>query len=142
MPWAPERLGEERVPGAYAWRRLAPDTSVLAFGSDFPVEDPNPLAGLYAAVTRQTVAGTPEGGFPERVHRLSMQEALAGFTTGAARAVHQEDRRGRLAPGYFADLTVIDRDPFEVPPAELLSARVLMTVVNGEVVFTQLADGS
>jgi predicted amidohydrolase YtcJ len=142
MPWAPARLGEERVAGAYAWRRLAPDTSVLAFGSDFPVEDPDPLEGLFAAVTRQTVDGQPQGGFPEPIHRLSMEEALGAFTLGAARAAHQEDRRGRLAPGYFADLTVIDRDPFEVPPEELLRARVLMTVVNGEVVFTEGGGGS
>ena len=137
MPWAPERLGPERVSGAYAWRRLAPDASALAFGSDFPVEDPDPLEGLHAAVTRQGRDGRPEGGFPDRMHRLSMGEALAGFTSGAAHAAHQEDRRGRLAPGYFADLTVIDRDPFEVPPEDLLRAEVILTVINGEVVFAR-----
>ncbi len=135
MPWAPERLGDERVRGAYAWRRLAPDTSTLAFGSDFPVESPSPLEGLFAAVTRRDRSGQPAGGFPDGSQRLSIEEALAAFTTGAAHAAHQEDRRGRLSPGYFADLTVMDRDPLSSPPEDLLRAKIVMTVVNGEVVY-------
>jgi hypothetical protein len=136
MPWAPERLGDERVGGAYAWRQLAPDTSTLAFGSDFPVESPAPLEGLYAAVTRRTKAGEPPQGFPDRAQRLTIREALAAFTTGAAYAAHQEDRRGRLHPGYFADMTVLDRDPLTIPSEDLLRTKVVMTVVNGEVVYS------
>lgn len=134
MPWAPERLGSERVHGAYAWRRLAPEPAALAFGSDFPVEDPDPLIGLHAAVTRQTPAGEPPGGFPDADQRLGVREALEAFTLGAARAARQEASRGRLAMGYFADLSVLDRDPLAGGAADLLRARVRMTVVSGRVV--------
>lgn len=134
MPWAPQRLGDERVEGAYAWRRLTATPEHLAFGSDFPVERAHPFEGLYAAITCASPAGEPREGYrPDQ--RLSATEALAAFTFGAARAAHQEQRRGRLLPGYFADLTVVDLDPLECAPAELLKARALMTVINGEVVY-------
>jgi predicted amidohydrolase YtcJ len=138
MPWAPERLGPSRIAGAYAWRRLAPDSTALAFGSDFPVEQPSPLHGVYAAVTRRPAAegmpSGPPGGYPDADQRLTLAEALEAFTAGAARAARQEATRGRLEPGYFADLTVLDRDPFAGPPEELLRAAVRMTVVSGRVV--------
>ncbi len=134
MPWAPRRLGEQRIEGAYAWRRLAAEPTRLAFGSDFPVERASPLEGLYAAITCAGPDGAPRDGYrPDQ--RLSAREALAAFTCGAARAAHQEDRRGRLLPGYFADLTVLDVDPLECVPAQLLSARVTATVINGELVY-------
>lgn len=134
MPWAPRRLGEQRIEGAYAWRRLASEPARLAFGSDFPVERANPLEGLYAAITCAGPDGEPREGYrPDQ--RLSAAEALSAFTIGAARAAHQEQRRGRLLPGYFADLTVLDVDPLECAPAELLKARVLATVINGELVY-------
>ncbi len=133
MPWVPARLGLERSRGTYAWKRLAADPAALAFGSDFPVEDFDPREGLYAARTRQDPLGEPPGGFfPDQC--LDARAALAGFTFGAARACRQEDRRGRLAHGCFADLTVLDVDPLECSPDELLRARVLFTVVNGRVV--------
>ena len=135
MPWAPERVGPERIEGAYAWRRLARDPSRLAFGSDCPVEDPDPLAGLYAAITRRRPDGAPPGGFPPRSQALDARSALAGFTSGAAYAVRQEKRRGRLTPGYFCDMTVLDFDPIEDEPERLLSGRVLMTVINGEIAY-------
>ena len=137
MPWAPERLGAERARGAYAWRRLAPDAGALAFGSDFPVEDPDPLIGILAAVTRATPLGEPPGGFPDADQRLSVREAFEAFTLGAAKAARQEAWRGRLAPGCFADLTVLDRDPLADGTAELLRARVRMTVVSGRVVYRE-----
>ena len=90
----------------------------LALGSDFPVEDPNPLEGLYAAVTRKTRDGNPADGFPSRDQKLTIGEALAAFTSGAAYAAHQETRRGRLEPGYFADLTVLDDDLLGVATLE------------------------
>jgi predicted amidohydrolase YtcJ len=134
MPWAPQRLGAARVEGAYAWRRLARTPDELAFGSDFPVERANPFEGLYAAITCASPEGDPPDGYrPDQ--RLSAAEALAAFTLGAARAAHQEDRRGTLLPGYFADLTVVDIDPLTCEPAQLLRARVMMTVINGEVVY-------
>ena len=134
MRWAVDRLGPERTKGAYAWRRLAPDLSTLAFGSDFPVEKPDPLEGVYAALTRQDANGWPDGGFtPDQ--KLDAREALAAFTLGAARAARQEDRRGRLAPGYCADMTVLDVDPLHCEPRALLGEHVRMTVVNGEIAY-------
>lgn len=134
MAWVPARVGDERARGAYAWRFLAPKPAVLALGSDFPVERPDPLEGLYAARTRQDASGSPPGGFYSD-QRLDAKEALTGFTWGAARACGQEERRGRLQPGCAADLTVLSVDPLRCAPAELLSARVLRTVIQGEVAF-------
>lgn len=134
MDWVPERVGDERSLGAYAWQRLAPDPAVLAFGSDFPVERWDPLPGLYAARTRQHPDGTPAGGWlPDQ--RVDARTALTGFTWGAAHAAHQEDRRGRLAPGYFADITVLDCDPLGDDPSDLLEAAVVGTVINGHVTY-------
>ncbi len=132
--WIEERLGERRSLTAYAWRSLAPGVMELAFGSDFPIESPDPLCGIHAARTRRkgldlATDGVLEGG------ALDGYTALVGFTSGPAHAVHQEDRRGRLSPGYWADLTVLDRDPTECDPAQLLEARVLLTVIDGEVVY-------
>ena len=136
MRWAEERLGPERVKGAYAWRSLTPHGR-LAFGSDFPVERPHPLEGLYAAMTRQDANGSPDGGWrPEE--RLAGDETVHAFTYGAAFAAGQEDRRGLLLPGYACDMTVIDVDPYALGPGnahELLDAHVLMTVINGEILF-------
>jgi hypothetical protein len=135
MRWAEARLGSERVRGAYAWRRLAAPHAPLALGSDFPVESPNPLFGLHAARTRQDSRSEPVGGWqPEQ--RLDGLTALAGFTEGAAFAAHEEHRRGRLLPGFAADLTVLTVDPVTCPPEALLTAEVLATVIDGEVVYT------
>ena len=134
MRWAEARLGPERVRGAYAWRRLAEDPATLAFGSDFPVERYAPLEGLYAARTRRDREGNPLGGwFADQ--RLSAREALAAFTSGAARAVGEESLRGHLRPGAAADFTVLDVDPVNDAAEALLSARVLRTVIDGETVF-------
>jgi predicted amidohydrolase YtcJ len=135
MDWADERLGPDRLAGAYAWRSLLRSGARLAFGSDFPVERPDPLEGIYAAATRQHPDGTPEGGFrPEQ--RLTVEEALRAFTEGAAWAAFEEGRLGRLAPGFAADLVVLDRNPTRLQEiTELLEARVLLTVAGGEVVF-------
>ena len=134
MGWVLDRLGPERTRGAYAWRALAPELGRLAFGSDFPVESPDPLQGLFAARTRQDESGVPANGFmPEQ--RLDGAAALVGFTSGAAYACKQEDRRGRLQAGYACDMTVISVDPVACEPAELLKARVRMTVINGVIVY-------
>lgn len=138
MRWVPARLGDDRAAGSYAWRTISEATPVpLAFGSDFPVERPHPLEGLYAALTRQDRSGGPDGGFfPEE--RLSANAALAAFTSGAAFAAGQEDRRGRLARGYCCDMTIVDVDLSRLDASTAsaaLDARVVMTVVNGEVLF-------
>jgi predicted amidohydrolase YtcJ len=134
MRWADARLGPERVAGAYAWRWFLDAGVPLAFGSDVPVEVANPFYGIYAALTRQDETGHPPGGWhPDQ--KLTLDETLRAFTAGAAFAAFAEDRLGRLRPGMRADVTVVDRDLFQVAPRDLLPARVLMTVVEGEVVF-------
>jgi hypothetical protein len=133
MPWAPARLGPERLAGAYAWRSLRAAGAAIACGSDAPVESASPLLGLYAAVTRRGTDGAPPGGWaPEE--RLTISEALRGFTLWAAVSSFTERELGSLEPGKQADLTVLDRDIVGAEPAQLLEARVLQTVVSGEIV--------
>ncbi|NTX56615.1 amidohydrolase [Myxococcus sp. CA039A] len=134
MPWAEARVGAERIRGAYAWQRLKASGAVLALGSDFPVERPDVLAGLYAARTRQDARGTPEGGWYAD-QRLSGEEALEGFTVGAAYASFAEARRGRLQPGMDADFVALSVDPVDAPVAELPGAQVRLTVVGGDEVY-------
>lgn len=139
MGWAEARVGADRIRGAYAWKSILESGAVLAFGSDFPVEDPAPLAGIYAARTRQDANGTPRGGWnPEQ--RLTGEEALAAFTTGAAFAAFVEDRRGKLLPGFDADFVSFSVDPVTAEPAELLKAKVLLTVVAGVAVYESNAS--
>lgn len=136
MPWAQQRLGRERVEeGAYAWRKLLDSGAIIAFGSDFPVENPNPLLGLYAAVTRQDRFGQPDSGWVPS-QRLTMEEALEGFTRRAAEAEFADRVRGTIEKGKLADFTVIDVDPFEEEPKALLDAKVIATILAGEVVYS------
>ncbi len=134
MPWAEARVGAERIRGAYAWQRLKASGAVLALGSDFPVERPDVLAGLYAARTRQDPRGQPEGGWYGG-QRLSGEEALEGFTVGAAYASFAEGRRGRLQPGMDADFVALSVDPVDAPASEVPGAQVRLTVVAGVEVF-------
>ena len=134
MPWAPSRLGDARIDGAYAWRRLLDSGARLAFGSDFPVEDPNPLLGLYAAVTTQDPDGRPPAGYRPS-QKLTIWEALRGFTGDAAYAAFAEGELGRAAPGYRADLAVFDRDLTAIRPSDLPKAHCVMTMVGGDIVW-------
>ncbi len=134
MGWAEERLGAERLKGAYAWRSLKEAGAVLALGSDFPIENPDVLAGLYAARTRQDASGKPEGGWQPQ-EKLTGQEALEGFTVGPAWASFAEERRGRLVEGMDADFTVLSVDPVEDEPKALGAAKVVATVVEGREVY-------
>ncbi len=132
MPWAEARVGPSRIGGAYAWRRLKKSSVRLAGGSDAPVESENPLLGFYAAVTRQDLDGRPAGGWRSG-ERLSPAEALALFTSDAAYAAFEEAWRGRIEPGYAADLTVLERDPLAVPAADIPGIAVRMTIVGGRI---------
>lgn len=136
MPWAEARVGPERIAGAYAWRQLKNAGARLAGGSDFPVESENPLLGFYAAVTRQDLDGKPPGGW-RREERLTRREALALFTSDAAYAAFEEDRRGRIAAGYEADLTVFARDPMAAAEKEIPRIPVVLTLVGGKVAYGQ-----
>jgi hypothetical protein len=135
MPWAEARVGRERLAGAYAWRRFEQAGARLALGSDFPVESADPRLGLYAAVTRQDLAGEPPGGWlPDQ--RLTPLEALRGFTADAAWAGFMEGEVGRLEPGLHADFVLLDADPLTAPSARLPTIRVLSTWVDGAPVFS------
>ncbi len=119
---------------AYPFRDLLKAGVPLAFGSDCPVADPNPLWGIHAAVTRQMRDGSPIGGwYPDQ--RLSVAEAVRGFTMGAALVSGREAELGSLTPGKLADLIVLDRDIFEIEPIEIAQTRVVMTIFDGQVVF-------
>mgnify|MGYP003295921672 CR=1 FL=1 len=132
---AEARLGPDRLAGAYAWQTIARSGARLAFGSDFPVESPNPFPGLSAAVSRQGMDGQPAGGWRPQ-ERLSFAAALAGFTRGAAYAGFAEDRIGALDPGKWADFILVDRDPSAVDPQALGRTQVLETWVAGKRVWT------
>ena len=134
MNMAEDRIGPERIKGGYAWRQLLDSGAVLASGSDFPVELANPWHGMYAAVTRQSRDGEPDGGWYSD-QALSKAEALHSFTLAAAYAAHQEERFGSLEPGKWADFIIIDRDYFEIPASEIDDIQVLETWVGGERVF-------
>jgi predicted amidohydrolase YtcJ len=129
---AADKYWGERVNLAYSWRTQLDSGATLAFGSDAPVEVPNPFLGLRAAVTRRRPDGLPgpEGWHPEQ--RLSMREALEAYTVGAAYAAGLEDRLGRLSPGHYADLIVLEKDPFTCPSDDLLVMRSAATMLGGE----------
>jgi predicted amidohydrolase YtcJ len=136
MPWAGARLGPERLKGAYAWRSVLATGAHLAFGSDFPVEETSPLLGIYAAVTRQDAHGDPPAGFlPEQ--RLTLDEALRAFTVEPAYAAFAESRRGTIAPGMVADVTVFDRAL--TPDEGLLAAKARLVIVGGKIVYERSA---
>jgi predicted amidohydrolase YtcJ len=136
MPWAAQRLGPVRVQGAYAWQTMLKLGVHLAFGSDFPVENPNPIWGFYAAITRQDRQGNPPGGwFPDQ--RLTRAEALRSWTIEGAYAAFQEKTKGSIEPGKFADFVVLSDDIMQVSPERILKTRVTMTVVNGRVVYQE-----
>jgi predicted amidohydrolase YtcJ len=136
-PWAINRLGSKRIEeGAYVWRKLVDSGAILTNGTDAPVEPVNPIASFYSLVTRQTLEGKPAGGF-EPGQKLSREEALQAYTLNAAYSAFEENQKGSLETGKWADFTVLDQDIMQVPDAQLLKTRVLMTVVGGDVVFEQ-----
>lgn len=133
---AEARLGPARLTGAYAWNSFRTTGARLAFGSDVPVESPDPFAGLAVAISREDAAGEPPGGWRAK-ERVAREIALAGFTTAAAYASFAEGRVGRLAPGYWADFVLIDRDPMTASPADLRRTQVSETWIAGRKVYSR-----
>ncbi|HTL05898.1 MAG TPA: amidohydrolase [Gemmatimonadales bacterium] len=132
--WAAKRIRPDLIKGTYAFRSLLDSKARLAFGSDWTVAPLDPLVGMQAAVTRQTLDGkNPEGWVPEQ--KVSIDEALRSYTVNNAYAVFAESRRGMLKPGFLADLVVLDRDLTRIPPTSLADARVIATVVGGKLVY-------
>jgi predicted amidohydrolase YtcJ len=133
---AEARMGIERLQGSYAWRSMLANRVPLAFGSDYPVESPNPFPGLAAAISREDAQGQPPGGWMPQ-QRLTLEEAFAAFTRGAAYASFAEDRLGTLEPGRFADFIFVDRDIFAegTTPRQIAGTQVLETYLGGTKVW-------
>lgn len=132
--WCDKRIGPARSQGTYAFRSLLDAGAVLAFGSDWTVAPLNPMEGLKAAVTRQTLDGKhPSGWVPEQ--KISLEEAIRAFTMGSAYAEFQDHVKGSLTPGKLADLVLLDCDIFKIDPATIDKVKVTMTVVDGKVVW-------
>jgi predicted amidohydrolase YtcJ len=130
-----DRLLGERAAFTYAWQTLLRRGVRLAFGSDAPVENPNPFHGLYAGITRCRADGSPgpDGWFPEQ--RLTVDAALNGFTSGPAYAAGMENHLGRLSAGFLADLIVVETDPFTCDPSDLYAIQPVATMVGGDWVW-------
>jgi predicted amidohydrolase YtcJ len=135
MDWADERLGEDRLAGAYAWRSLIDSGALVCSGTDFPVEKADPLDTIYSARTRMHHDGTPPGGWRAE-ETLDGRTALWTCTAGSAAAAFQENELGRIEPGLRADVTVLSGDPVACEPADLLRMRALHTVVDGKLVWS------
>ncbi len=135
--WAEKKIGPERIETTYAFNSLLKSGATLAFGSDWTVAPLDPLAGIYAAVTRRTLDGRhPDGWIPEE--KISVEEAIKGYTINAAYAEFSEREKGSVEPGKLADLVVLDRHILKIKPEEIKSARVLMTMVDGRIIFDRL----
>jgi predicted amidohydrolase YtcJ len=134
MYWAEDRLGEERVKHAYAYKRLLEEAEILPLGTDFPVEKVNPMLTFFAAVSRQDTEGFPENGFQPQ-NALTQEEALKGMTIWAAYAAFEEDEKGSLESGKYADFIVLDEDLISIDIEKVPSIQVQKTYINGELVF-------
>lgn len=138
FPWVIERLGVERINWAYAWKSLLDKGLISAGGSDAPIEEVDPLLGIYAAVARRKPYETHEGYMPHE--KLSRFEAIQLYTSGSAAAICKEHERGKVLPGFDADFTILDRDLFKGIPEQIIEANVEMTVVAGEVMYAKKAE--
>jgi hypothetical protein len=138
---AEKRLGPDRLKGAYAWHSVLKSGAKLAFGTDFPVESPNPFPGLAAAISRQDMNGEPPGGWIPS-ERVTIAQALQAYTRGAAYAAFAEQKIGSLEPGKWADFIIVDRDPTKVDPQSLARTQVLETWVAGKKVWSRASSAS
>ena len=134
MPWVKDRIGDGRLEGAYAWRSFIDKGIMIPCGSDFPIEIPNPLIGIHNAVTRQDENGYPEGGWlPEQ--KMTIEEAIKGYTIWAAFAAFQEDIIGSIEVGKYADFTILDKDILTIEPSEILKTKPIYTIVGGQIQY-------
>ena len=134
FPWVGDRLGMKRMEWAYAWKKLLDRGFICGGGSDAPIEDPNPLLGIHAAITRRLAIEKHEGYLPEE--KLSRYEAIGLFTSGAAATIGKENSRGRLSAGFEADFTILKEDLFDVEVDRIPEVQVVKTVVAGEVMYS------
>jgi hypothetical protein len=134
MYWAEDRLGADRMAGAYAYRTLLEQNGMIAGGSDFPIEGINPLLGFYAAVERKDLQGYPKNGF-QTDDAITRKQALKAMTIWAAIANFEEDKKGSLKPGKDADLVILDTDIMTESLDSIQSVKVLGTFINGEQVY-------
>lgn len=134
MYWAEDRVGAERIKGAYAYKELLEKSGSIALGTDFPVEHVNPMYTFYAAVARKDLENYPENGFQMK-DALTREEALKGMTIWAAFANFEENEKGSIEVGKFADFTILDKDIMKVDEAELPNTKVVATFINGELVY-------
>jgi predicted amidohydrolase YtcJ len=136
MYWAEERLGPERIKYAYAYKTLLEQNGWLPNGSDFPVESINPLYGFYAAIARKDLHGSPPDGY-RKEESISREQALKAMTIWAARACFEEKSKGSLEPGKFADFVVLNRDIMKTEESNIPKTKVMMTFVDGKVVYNK-----
>jgi len=134
MRWAEDRVGRERILGAYAWATMLKNGVPLAFGTDYNVEPINPFRGLYACVTRERPEGGPRNGW-EPQEKISLEDCIRAYTSGSAYAQFEEGKKGELKPGEYADFVILSNDLTKVPPAQFTKTRVLRTVVGGRTVY-------
>jgi predicted amidohydrolase YtcJ len=134
MYWAEDRLGSKRIKHAYAYKKLLDQVGVLPLGTDFPVEKVNPMLTFYAAVSRQDVNAYPEGGFQPQ-NALSREETLRGMTIWAAYSNFEEQEKGSLEEGKFADFIVLDEDLMDIEIRKVPDLKVIETYISGERVY-------
>ncbi|SKB62735.1 amidohydrolase [Maribacter arcticus] len=134
-PWAIDRLGEKRIKeGAYMWQDLLKSGIPIVNGTDVPVEPLNPIASLYASISRKTLKGTPEGGY-EPEQKMTREQALKSYTLDAAYGAFEENIKGSITAGKLADFTIYDQDIMTIPEDEFLKTEIAMTIFNGDVVY-------
>ena len=134
-PWAIDRLGEKRIKdGAYVWRDLINTGAIIINGTDVPVEPINPIASLYASSTRQTLSGSPIGGY-EPYQKMTRLEALKSYTLNAAYGAFEEDIKGTIDIGKYADFTIFSQNIITVPDNQLLNTKIKYTIINGQIEY-------
>ena len=134
MYWAADRLGNERVKGAYAYQQLLKENNWMPLGTDFPVEDISTLKTFFAAVVRQDAKGFPAGGY-QMENALTREQTIRGMTIWAAKAAFEEKQKGSLEKGKFADFIILDTDLMSCSTTDILKTKVLATYINGEKVY-------